>query len=101
MSLRASIQRLRNKLENSPELTLADSEIRELPVQNKSETAVGKLADKLINDIRVGTIVARHACVYYKRTDEKSIMPLVNNLSAQILAVSLDVAIERELKRWW
>lgn len=98
MSLRASIQRLRNKLENSPELILADAEISELPVQNKSETAVGKLADKLINDIRVGTIVACHACAYYKRTGEKSIMPLVIDVHTQIQALSIDAAID---KRWW
>jgi hypothetical protein len=85
MSLEQSIQRLRDKIANSPELKMADEEISQLPVQNTD----GDI-DKLIDEIRIGTIVACQAIAYCKRTDDLSILVLVDEFQAKVCALSLD-----------
>ena len=94
MTLKQSIRRLRDKIKDSPELELADEEIL---VQNaESDTVV----DKLIHEIRIGTIVACHALAYCKRTDDRSILGLVDDFNAKVSALSLDDAISKQ-RRWW
>lgn len=94
MTLKQSIQRLRDKIKDSPELELADEEIS---VQNKDGDTV---VDKLIHEIRIGTIVACHALAYYKRTDDRSILRLVDDFNAKVSASSIDDAISKQ-RRWW
>lgn len=91
MTLKQSIQRLRDKIKDSPELELADEEIL---VQNKDGV------DKLIHEIRIGTIVACHALAYCKRTDDRSILRLVDDFNAKVSALSIDDAISKQ-RRWW
>ena len=94
MTLKQSIQRLRDKIKDSPELELADEEIL---VQNKDGDTV---VDKLIHEIRIGTIVACHALAYCKRTDDRSILRLVDDFNAKVSASSIDDAISKQ-RRWW
>ena len=94
MTLKQSIRRLRDKIKDSPELELADKEIS---VQNKDGDTV---VDKLIHEIRIGTIVACHALAYCKRTDDRSILRLVDDFNAKVSASSIDDAISKQ-RRWW
>lgn len=94
MTLKQSIRRLRDKIKDSPELELADEEIL---VQNKDGDTV---VDKLIHEIRIGTIVACHALAYCKRTDDRSILRLVDDFNAKVSASSIDDAISKQ-RRWW
>lgn len=95
MTLKQSIRRLRDKIKDSPELELADEEVSQLPVQNMDGDTV---ADKLIHEIRIGTIVACHALAYCERTDDRSILRLVDDFQAKVSALSIDDTIS---KRWW
>ena len=94
MTLKQSIRRLRDKIKDSPELELADEEIL---VQNKDGDTI---VDKLIHEIRIGTIVACHALAYCKRTDDRSILRLVDDFNAKVSALSIDDAISKQ-RRWW
>jgi hypothetical protein len=92
MTLKQSIRQLRDKIKDSPELKLADEEIL---VQNTdSDNGV----DKLIREIRIGTIVACHALAYCKRTDDRSILILVDDFQAKVSVLSID---DNKKKRWW
>ena len=93
MTLKQSIRDLRDKIKDSPELKLADEEISKMPLQN-----TGGDVDKLIDDIRIGTIVACQAIYYCERTHDRRVLELVDDFQAKVSAVSID---ENKKKRWW
>ena len=95
MTIKQSIEQLRDKIKDSPELKLADDEISQLPVQNTNSHV-----DKLIDEIRIGTILACQALAYYNRTDDRSIFALVDDFQAKVSAVSIDDSDSKK-KRWW
>lgn len=96
MTLKQSIEQLRDRIKDTPELKLADDEISQLPVQNTNSHV-----DKLIDEIRIGTILACQAVAYCKRTDDNSIFALVDDFQAKVSVVSIDSDHENKKKRWW